>query len=186
MTALRFRRSAAPVSPHDEGDSIVTDIGLLAHKAIGEALRFGATTPDEIDALIEDLTDQHRDTYLRRRAQKVRIGAAVRSFIWWYDLRATHEPEGCEVVLPSSIADLVWRHRRTGAVLIDELKTGLPRHEDGAGCQVERHLAGGQSVFGAELVGVRVVRLRRRGVPRLHRPDGGIEAVGRELQGGLS
>lgn len=185
-TRLRGRRSVAPVSPDETGNDIVTDIGRLAHRAIGDAIRFGVTTPKQIDALVDSLTAEHGDAYLRRRAQKVRIAAPVRSYLWRFDLRATHVLVHCEYVLPSSIADLVWRERRTGAVLIDELKTGLARPDQGCADQTARHLAGGSIAFGQELVGVRVVRLARGRAARLHRPDGRVEPIPADMQGGLA
>lgn len=85
-----------------------------------------------------------------------------------------------EAVTDGGFVDLVWRHRDTGRVFVDELKTTrVPRRTPDQGwlTQTVRYAEAGQSRWGDEFIGVRLVPLGSMHLAALVLPDGSHRAV---------
>jgi hypothetical protein len=133
---------------------------ILAHTAIGRALRLDISAAKAIDRMVTELV-QSEDAAMRRRAPKMLIGTAVRSFMWHHDLRSTHQLLATEHPCGDGFIDLVWADRSDDTILFDEIKTGLvlahetPDHRR----QTDRYVIDGQRIHGTQFRGVRCLPL---------------------------
>lgn len=136
-------------------------VGQLAHRVIADLLLIDAA-PHQLDwAQVLATVDERmrRDGYRDRAARQTITGAALA-----YLAVAPRPPwrfVGAEVSRPGVRFDLVWLHPGTGAVMIDEVKTGhggvaLPATR----VQVERYLRALSTVGSRQSVRVRAISTR--------------------------
>jgi hypothetical protein len=158
---------------------------ILGHTAIGRALRLGISEARAIDSMVTELV-QSEDAAMRRRAPKMLIGTAVRSFMWHHDLRSTHQLIAIEHPCGDGFVDLVWADRADDTILFDEIKTGLvlahetPDHQR----QTDRYVVDGRRIHGAQFRGVRCLPLLSQARASFKSSPGLAYPLPAELRGG--
>lgn len=132
----------------------------IAHLAIARAVYRGVLDDREVDALVEELVGD-QDAAMRRRVPKTLVTQSVLSFLWHFDLRATHALVGYEHPVRGGRVDLVWKHRHDASIVFDEIKTGMSavRPLLGLKSQYTALARGGSEQFGESFVGLRQLTL---------------------------
>lgn len=137
------------------------EVGRRVHRAIAKLVTGPEPAgPDEVLAVVSSMW--HRDPIGGSVASSARLRTSTSVSIYLARFRPgdAWELAGCEVRLGRAVADLVWRDPANGAVVVDEVKTGVVDVSDGRVADQLRRLAvGGRARWRDDFVGVRLVPL---------------------------
>lgn len=167
------RRRGRPAGPPADCDSYASEVGDRAHQIVGRLLERGVDdTGDPLTftrAVLEEASTVFLEHPVMSRGAAAKVQAACAAAVYMRRL-APHPPWifiGREIRVRGARLDLAFRHSQTGQVLIDELKCGIARDEDGAlRPQIDRELTGAEERWGPSLAGVRLCAVA---APRLSR-----------------
>jgi hypothetical protein len=141
------------------GDNLDREVGDRVHRLI--AMLVTADDPfTAINSTTRQLLKERPVSGARLGSVRMRVGSAAGTYLRRF--RPDAELVGVEEPLGAGVADLVWRHKPSGAFVVDEIKLGCG-DTSGSGliAQISRLIDGGSARWGAEFVGVRVVPLTR-------------------------
>jgi len=143
------------------GEWVEREVGNRVHLVVGLLAIGGARpTPREAAVAARELFDGLPVVgdypQARRLAARQSVVTTAASYF-----RFCVPPEGwtcigAEVQLERAVADIVWQHD-SGAVLVDELKTGPVGNNDCRHDQIDRLVAGAGNRWPTEFAGVRLV-----------------------------
>lgn len=149
-----------------------TEVGVLVHRVIGDlAACTRYPSPDVIMAAADRCLSHFRP--IEVRAHRQTIAGAVGSYFWHLLPPARFQFLGAELHLGTGRTDLLWGDQ-SGAVVVDELKTGHVRALSSAATaqQVHKYLAGGSALWGAAFLGVRLLSTASPRQSLMVHPDG--------------